>query len=831
MSWSIGSDGGIRHVEAEGNLILGGESSVVSPYWTYVAFGTITVISEALSGQGFLAEGTISLSGSASTTPHLSGTGNIVISGESDGRTTYRYIPTGQLLLSSSANSSINIFANSNGTTTISGGAIFRISYFVAAENTIIIGGNANNKLTINYISDSGLVVGNIANYYPITTSVGIGNITLLDEALAIANYIADASGIIYFAGTSLTNNYLVDASGSINLLDEAYVVANYIYSGDSDIINISGSATFNAFNNFAYLATGNLQLKSAARAKLIINYISSGNLELKSDFGLTVVFKFTQDILWNVNGIVEVSKDIVWDTGEIDLYWYRIEGKPTILNSEATGIGMGEYGLASYMQIVAARGLYDLAEKLTNGILVPTLTWPIESVKRYSCPVYLDDPDAVCEYIEEDIRHVPKLLELSLDFDAVIYGGANFEYIEIDSPVYSTDGSKLTLKSATTYYKDDSRNYYPEGNLLNFGGEAIANIISYNYIGLLDIIIRGEAELKLGQHFVVADGNISLLSSSRVSSTKFDYLASGLISLSGLGSPYFASGDTQLSGEANVNLILSHLAKDKILLQGECGTTSSNYNYNFNGNLFFGGATAEPVQEFTIYAGADFDLYGDVEAVFANNFETDDNFSISDDVVVSSCSCDPLPIKIYFNSNINNCYILKEFLARNSFTFSEKVILSYNTLDNVWRNTFHFNDSEESWKIIFEWGCINEFAGTILSKNLWKLSVLVTRKNKITLENSESRILTSFPLSPVCTKTDVLRIDVDINTETGLMVTDPTLFVDSMLLTDGIGLFKGKEWLKNPMLFINIREVEDIQDVTMLDISSIFPEAAILTG
>jgi hypothetical protein len=191
---------------------------------------------------------------------------------------------------------------------------------------------------------------------------------------------------------------------------------------------------------------------------------------------------------------------------------------------------------------------------------------------------------------------------------------------------------------------------------------------------------------------------------------------------------------------------------------------------------------------------------------------------------VNASCGCDPIPNLLLMSHNIDTGVSLKSFLARNNLTLSEQLVLIYNKLDNVWRANYHFNgigsNSNEKWSILFEWGCSNEIGSETLGSTLWRFSVLI--KRVLNSEQTETRILYTFPTAPTCNN-NVLKFTFKINTQTKSVVLPEDLVIRDSILYDNVGLFVGKTWEKNPNLSINIFENSLPSTDKTLDIKPIF--------
>jgi len=149
--------------------------------------------------------------------------------------------------------------------------------------------------------------------------------------------------------------------------------------------------------------------------------------------------FSYTGSGGFSFAGFTEESLDITWNT-ESELFYYQVQGECINPTCENTGLDpsddLCEVANPTFIQVIAARGLSDLCEKLNNSN--SPLKWPIQSIKKHSVPVYqTPGVDYGCNVFEEqDLEQVADCLNLitepSSSFSytgsgGFIFGGTGF--------------------------------------------------------------------------------------------------------------------------------------------------------------------------------------------------------------------------------------------------------------------------------------------------------------------------------------------------------------------------------------------------------------------
>jgi hypothetical protein len=188
-----------------------------------------------------------------------------------------------------------------------------------------------------------------------------------------------------------------------------------------------------------------------------------------------------------------------------------------------------------------------------------------------------------------------------------------------------------------------------------------------------------------------------------------------------------------------------------------------------------------------------------------------------------TKCGCEVFA-SISLRQNLATNNALKNFLSINKLTLPTEITLTFN--NDAWRRNYHFTglgetSQHERWNILYEWGCTTLVDGEDLSVNRWFFSLLATRKNLVTLDDFETRLLYYFSPTEACLD-NALEFSFSIDTQSAGAIING-IQVSENIFYDGIGLFSSTYWVKNKLLRINVSESLAVKD-NRFNISPIFP-------
>jgi len=181
---------------------------------------------------------------------------------------------------------------------------------------------------------------------------------------------------------------------------------------------------------------------------------------------------------------------------------------------------------------------------------------------------------------------------------------------------------------------------------------------------------------------------------------------------------------------------------------------------------------------------------------------------------ISTNCGCTALPPSLRLNHNLALNNDFENFLTQNNITFPSELILSYRERDRAWYSQLHYTGQDSfavgdvTWKLSYEWVCVNEVGGETLANYHWKYNMLITRKDLTTNKTARTRLMTTIPINTVnspCADNS-LQTRLLLDTQTGeVFLTDS--FAEETIFTDRIGLFQTDYWVENPTLIIDISE------------------------
>jgi hypothetical protein len=289
--------------------------------------------------------------------------------------------------------------------------------------------------------------------------------------------------------------------------------------------------------------------------------------------------------------------------------------------------------------------------------------------------------------------------------------------------------------------------------------------------------------------------------SGKAVVSSKLYYDSEGSINISGFAfTPenkfnYGASGGIQITGSSNVQ--------------------SQYWKFASSGNVLFvfGEALCKPGNITLPNEIWNFDMF-----VTFNNarFLTDIDLQNAEGTIDyrNKCGCFDLSSSLSLIHNFSQDNILAKFLVRNNFSISRNLELRYNSVNDSWQNNLHYKglsstgENLETWDIVTEIQCTKDVGGLILGTAIWKLALQFFRKNLLTKQSYESRIVIGIIPDTICVGfTSKLNFEVifDTNEKTAIISPAATLYQNTLF--DNIGLFKNRAWTENPNLNLRVSQ------------------------
>jgi len=172
-------------------------------------------------------------------------------------------------------------------------------------------------------------------------------------------------------------------------------------------------------------------------------------------------------------------------------------------------------------------------------------------------------------------------------------------------------------------------------------------------------------------------------------------------------------------------------------------------------------------------------------------------------------------------NLAINN--VFTRFLSRNGYEFPLQIYMKYRERDYTWNAAFTFTDrdTDESWKMVYDWTCVREVAGEDLGSYHWKLNMLISRRFQEVLQRT--KLLTTIPASSRACENGTLDANFILNTSTGNVYLENSV-VEADVFVDQIGLFDNEYWSTYHTVLFSISQTGVEQFSPTVDILPFFP-------
>jgi hypothetical protein len=206
---------------------------------------------------------------------------------------------------------------------------------------------------------------------------------------------------------------------------------------------------------------------------------------------------------------------------------------------------------------------------------------------------------------------------------------------------------------------------------------------------------------------------------------------------------------------------------------------------------------------------------------------------------VTTGCStCTQMPVDMFFDHNLTNPSVLKNFLFRNNLSLDATQEMYYSDRLSNWVCNQHFygvsddNSNDETWRFTFEFACTDTIAGETASPVV-KFSMLIVRHNQGTGVTSQTRLLITIPPVSFCKYINNFKTSftMNINTHTLLVTNSANIVIQSIIISDKIGIFSSSFWASNPILTIKLHKAGVTSAVARKDISNILPQNTTLIG
>jgi len=247
------------------------------------------------------------------------------------------------------------------------------------------------------------------------------------------------------------------------------------------------------------------------SRLRQNLSYVASDGVTLSSDNEYQFVLLIDLSLAWRARGRISVDRTILWDTGRLRQYFYRVVGKEKEDECNQLPCCM------IFVVNISASTITNLCEKLRER----QFRWPIESVHRFSRPaesiaIAEDEAlgiDHLCNELEPvDICSVPICSEFCITADAVIsiglsvldpqvnaffVGEAEWD-LDIDhdeSSVLISGGAESTLEITIYSLFFTSGDNISSDSLVEMGGDSDISATDYQVLSAGGLILEGSSD------------------------------------------------------------------------------------------------------------------------------------------------------------------------------------------------------------------------------------------------------------------------------------------------------------------------------------------------
>lgn len=179
----------------------------------------------------------------------------------------------------------------------------------------------------------------------------------------------------------------------------------------------------------------------------------------------------------------------------------------------------------------------------------------------------------------------------------------------------------------------------------------------------------------------------------------------------------------------------------------------------------------------------------------------------------LAECGCVSIPMTIVLAHNLATNNIFAQFLVRNNFNIPTDLIMRYNATNNSWQDNLHYRGeaadslNSEAWDLVFELQCTNLLGGISLGEQVWKLAIQIFRKDLVTRERLDTRVIVDILPEVICAVTGNLSFKVSFDTQLGIATVSPNAVIYQNMIYDNIGLFKTPAWIQNPILILDVSQ------------------------
>lgn len=353
----------------------------------------------------------------------------------------------------------------------IASGQTFNILYTSVGQGAIVAAGTSEVNPAERFIGDGGLVAGGQGLEQTDADIDITGGVELNGFYTGrLVNVIgADGAGV-EIGGTTTVQYGLIGSGGAVLAGQASLLIVDYIEETlDGEGVVVGGRGLLEV--RYGFVSSGGLTTSSGTTFTVNYNFVSLGqNVNAPPDFaGVSVGYQNSEnptivsvewDIQitsrWSVDTYVQFDKDILWNTGRLPLYFYRVVSKP--VDNDICNLA-GDC-CQRFVVNVPARSITDLCLALKSR----RWKWPVLTVEKFTRSAESTGDEDECLELVEICNNVV-CEDFCVDYDLKETWGTITKH-QLNAFYTSISSGQVNISGVSGFSVDhDGFNFFCEGH------------------------------------------------------------------------------------------------------------------------------------------------------------------------------------------------------------------------------------------------------------------------------------------------------------------------------------------------------------------------------
>ena len=310
---------------------------------------------------------------------------------------------------------------------------------------------------------------------------------------------VLNGSGGVLAGGDSTASSTLYGQGGAV--VGGATDINWNIYLNGSGGVRLGATTDTSLGKNRYYINNDPTKTRvvvgGTASTRLDLSYHPSSSIQIGGSAKVNFQWSSDLELLWRVNSIIISDMAFLWNTGTLQLFWYRIIG------NQIDRCALQPCCM-KVVHNVFARTPAELCEKLSER----KFQFKITDVQRFTRPAENVNVSATddCNQLEPvEICKVPACADFCVDFTPQVYIGFEAR-VQVDA-FFEAEGTGLVYtggSAGVTYHK---------------------NLFGFSYVGSGGLTIAGESENISSGYAPVAEGGIIMGGSAGIGFSAWSYV------------------------------------------------------------------------------------------------------------------------------------------------------------------------------------------------------------------------------------------------------------------------------------------------------------------